>query len=131
MKHEVLMIAEALSYKKLGRLRSMAGSDNDNLLLDILKASIVEPYAILFFPGKCLQITPFGASFASAWAKARRSDNYLIAFPELDEKFLRQVFTGLELVIYKVCQIVLEDQKPEYQWETETTRQRMRRLKSP
>jgi len=130
MKQEILMIAEALGYRKLERLRHLNGNVGDQLFLDILKASIIEPYAILFFPGKCFQVTPFGASFASAWSKARRSDNYLIAFPDLDEKFLRQAFTGFELVVYKVCHIVLENQNAEYQWETETTRQRIRRLQS-
>jgi hypothetical protein len=130
MNQDILMIADALAYKKLERLRHMTGGVNDQLLLDILKASIVEPYAILFFPGKCFQITPFGASFASAWAEARSGDNYLIAFPDLDEKFLRQAFTGFELVVYKVCHLVLENQKIEYQWETQTTRQRIRRLES-
>ena len=76
------MIADALAYKKSERLHRLTGSVNDQLLLDILKASIVEPYAILFFPGKCFQITPFGASLASAWAAARIGDNYLISFPE-------------------------------------------------
>jgi hypothetical protein len=128
MKQQILMIAEALAYKKLERLRHADSKVSNDVLLDILKSSIVEPYAILFFPGKCFQITPFGMSFAHVLS--RRDVNYLIAFPELDEKFLRQAFTGFELVLYKICHIVLEGQKAEYQWETQKTRQRLRRLRS-
>jgi hypothetical protein len=88
----------------------------------------VDPYAILFFPGKCFQITPFGMSFAHALS--RDDASYLIAFPDLDEKFLRQAFTGFELVLYKICHIVLEDQRTDYHWETQKTRQRFRRIRT-
>ncbi|MEA2895454.1 MAG: hypothetical protein QOJ84_1069 [Bradyrhizobium sp.] len=65
-----------------------------------------------------------------AHALSRDDASYLIAFPELDEKFLRQAFTGLELVLYKICHIVLEDQKTDYHWETQKTRQRFRRIRT-
>jgi len=123
---EVLNIADALGYRKLERLRQ-ADSVSDDLLLEILKSSIKEPYAILFFPGRCFQITPFGMKLALTLPG--KGANYLITFPDLDEKFLRQAFTGFELVVYKICHIVLEQQKANYQWESESTRQRVRRLK--
>jgi hypothetical protein len=91
-------------------------------------ASIVETHVILFFPGKCFQITPFGASFALTMTTMGSDNNYLLTFPELDERFFRQVFTGFEFVVFKVCHIVLEEQKADYHWETEKTRQRIRRL---
>jgi len=127
MKQEILAIAEALKYKKLGRLKQTHEKVDVDALLEILKSSIVDPYAILFFPGKCYQITPFGMSFAHALS--RNDASYLIAFPDLTEKFLREAFTGFELVLYKICHIVLEDQRTEYHWETQKTRQRFRRLK--
>ena len=127
MKQEVLAIAEALKYKKLERLKQVHGKLGTDVLLDILKSSIVDPYAILLFPGKCYQITPFGMSFSHALS--RNDASYLIAYPNLDEKFLRQAFTGFELVLYKICHIALEDQRTDYHWETQKTRQRFRRLK--
>jgi hypothetical protein len=127
MKQEVLVIAEALKYKKLERLKRVHDKLGSDVLLDILRLSIVDPYAILFFPGKCYQITPFGTKFSLTLT--RNNASYLIAYPNLDEKFLRQLFTGFELVLYKICHIVLEGQKTEYHWETQKTRQRFRRLK--
>jgi hypothetical protein len=126
MRDDVLRIAEALNYKKMDRLRAARDVDSD-ALLEILKSSIVDPYAILFFPGKCFQITPFGMMFSRVLTP--KDVNYLIAHADLEEKFLRQAFTGFELVLYKICHIALEDQKPEYHWETQKTRQRFRRLK--
>jgi hypothetical protein len=127
MKQDVLSIAEALDYKKLERLRNAGDNVSSDALLGILRSCIVEPYAILFFPGKCFQITPFGMSFTRFLSN--KDVNYLIAHADLNEKFLRQVFTGFELVLYKICHIVLEDQKPEYHWETQKTRARFRRLR--
>jgi len=127
MKREILVIAQELGYSKVDRLRD-ADNISDQALLDILKTSIVEPYAILFFPGKCFQITPFGMSLSLLLSMNQQTDNYLIAFPELDEKFLRQAFTGFELVVYKICHIALESQRTDYHWETEKTRARFRRL---
>ncbi|MEA2895453.1 MAG: hypothetical protein QOJ84_1068 [Bradyrhizobium sp.] len=49
MKQDFLMIAEALSYKKLERLRHAGNKVGSDVLLDIIKLSIVDPYAILFF----------------------------------------------------------------------------------
>jgi hypothetical protein len=123
---EFLMIARALDYKKVARL-SQTDAVSDEALLEILKSSITDPFAILFFPGKSFQITPYGVKLGHIFS--RRDADYLIAFPELDEKFLRQAFTGFELMIYKICHIVLEGHRPEYYWETQSTRQRFRRIK--
>ena len=123
---QLFTIAEALGYKKLDRLRELGSEKGNAALENFLKASIVEPYAIFFFPSMSFEITPYGMSLGLNLS--RQDAIYLIAYPELNEKFLRQVFTGFELVIYKICHIVLEDQKANYNWEKETTRQRMRRL---
>jgi hypothetical protein len=125
---QLFTIAEALGYKKLDRLRKLDSKISSAALEDFFKTSIVEPYAIFFFPSMSFEITPFGMSIGINLS--RQDAIYLIAYPELSEKFLRQVFTGFELVIYKICHIVLEDQKANYSWEKETTRQRMRRLES-
>jgi hypothetical protein len=128
IKREIFEIAETLGYRKLERLRAIEDKISDQVLLDILKTCIVETYAILFFQGKCFQITPFGAKFALTYSKEGSIENYLLAFPELDEKFLRNAFTGFELVVFKLCHIALESQQADYHWETETTRQRIKRL---
>ena len=127
MKLEFLTLAEALKYRKIERIRQLDDRTSSDALYDIIRLAIVEPYAILIFPGKCFQITPFGMSFSHSLT--RRNETYLIAFPHLEEKYLRQVFTGFELVLYKICHIALEDQRPDYHWETQKTRQRFRRLK--
>jgi hypothetical protein len=73
MKQDFLIIAEALGYKKLERLRHAGNKVDSDVLLNMIKLSIVDPYAILFFPGKCYQITPFGVSFAHAISRNDRT----------------------------------------------------------
>jgi hypothetical protein len=57
---ELITIAEALQYPKLVRLKEWAKTADDNVTSGIIRTTISEPFTILFFPGKCLQITPFG-----------------------------------------------------------------------
>jgi hypothetical protein len=129
MKAVLIHIAEALNYNKIDRLRSYCENVTWEVVNQVLTASISESYAILFFRGSVIQITPFGTKMSFTIAK-EFADNYLLLFPNLDDKFLRRVFTGFELVIFKLCHICLENQKREYHWETEKTRQRLLRLKS-
>ncbi len=60
MKTELIEIAEALKYSKIERLKAFSKHITDETVNDILKASIAEPYAILFFSRKLIQITPYG-----------------------------------------------------------------------
>jgi hypothetical protein len=91
MREDIFAVAEALKYRKIERLRTVSETVNHHILLDILKACIVEPYAILFFTGRCFQITPFGMRVATILVPADRRDHYLLAFPDLTEKFLRDM----------------------------------------
>jgi hypothetical protein len=125
---ELITIAEALQYPKLVRLKEWAKTADDDVASGIIRTTISEPFTILFFPGKCLQITPFGWSFTRILTS--RSDHYLLAHAQLNEAYLRRVFTGLELIVYKLCHIALEDQRPEYHFESQKLAQRFKRLKS-
>jgi hypothetical protein len=127
MKAALIQIAEALKYNKIHRLRVFGENITGEVVNEVLKGSISEPYAILFFKGKVIQITPFGTRLSIGLSR-QLNDNYLLLFPNLDDKFLRQLFTGFELVVYKLCHIYPENQSREYHWETEKTRQRLRRL---
>lgn len=130
MKAELIEIAEALKYSKIDRLKAFSKNITDETVNDILKASISEPYAILFFSTKLLQITPYGTRLAIVMSRGKGRVNYLLAHPQLDDKFLRQIFSGFEFVLYKLCHIHLHGQNREYQWETEKTRQRIRSLET-
>ena len=129
MNAELIEIAEALNYSKLERLRLFSKTITPNVANDILKASISEPYAILFFKAKLMQITPYGTRLSIVYSPHKSEENYLLAHPELSDKFLRQIFTGFELVLYKLCHIHLHEQSRDYQWETEKTRQRIRKIR--
>lgn len=125
MRIGILEIASALRYSKLERLKATYDRLGDRRLLDALQSCVSGPYAILFFPGQCLQLTPYGVEFVYA---SHDDVHYLTAFPQLDEKFLRTAFTGFELVLYKLCHIVLEGQRRDYHFERQKTAQRFRRL---
>jgi hypothetical protein len=125
-KEELLTIATGLRYPKLERLEDWADNADHQVISDVIKSVIRAPYTILFFPGKCLQITPFGWSFTRF---STRESHYLLSQSALDEKFLRQAFTGLELVIYKICHIALEGQRSDYHFETQKLAPRFRRLR--
>jgi hypothetical protein len=130
MNVELIEIATVLNYSTLERLRSISKNIADDGVNEILKASISEPYAILFFKAKMIQITPYGTRVSMILTHRKNEDNYLLAHPDLNDKFLRQVFTGFELVLYKLCHIHFHDQSRDYHWETEKTRQRLFKLKN-
>jgi hypothetical protein len=125
-REELLTIAAELRYPKLERLKDWADKANHKIISDVIKSIIREPYTILFFPGKCLQITPFGWSITRF---SMRERHYLLSQPELNEKFLRQAFTGFELVVYKICHLALEGQRYDYHFESQKLAQRFRRLR--
>src|SRR5262249_20449112 len=43
---------------------------------------------------------------------------------------VRQVFPGLELILYVMCHIMFEEQRHDYEWETEKTRVRLAKVAS-
>ncbi len=129
MNAEFIEIAEALKYSKIERLRAFSTNITPNAVNDILKASISEPYAILFLKSTLMQITPYGTRLSIVYLHRKNEENYLLAHPEPTDKFLRQIFTGFELVTYKLCHIHLHQLSRDYHWETEKTRQRIRKIK--
>jgi hypothetical protein len=130
MNEELIQIAEALGYSKIERFKVFSKTLTPEAVNDILKSSISEPYAILFFTSKMMQITPFGTRLGIVFSHGKINENYLVAHPELDDKFLRQIFTGFEFILYKLCHIHFHGQSRDYQWETEKTRQRIRKLET-
>jgi hypothetical protein len=61
MNEELIEIAEALNYSRIGRLKASSKGISAEAVNDILTSSISEPYAILFFNSKLMQmITPYG-----------------------------------------------------------------------
>jgi hypothetical protein len=130
MNEELIEIANALNYSKIERLKAFSKTIMAEAVNDILKSSISEPYAILFFTSKLMQITPYGTKLGIVFSRGKINEDYLLAHPELEDKFLRQIFTGFELLLYKLCHIHLHGQSRDYQWETEKTRQRIRKLET-
>jgi hypothetical protein len=132
---ELILIARELSYKETDRLRTTLAEREKGenrlsiqLLNEVLSNSINDVYALLFLPDRMIQITPHGISLSIALRSFRGADNYLLLYPSLTEKFLRQAFTGFEFVVYKLSQLRFENNRHDYKWETESTRARLRRL---
>jgi hypothetical protein len=123
------MIAKALSYRKTDRLVVSVNDKSLDALYYLLSHSIKGTYAMLFLPGRMIQISPYGMELSIAISK-RNTDNYLTIHPKLNEKFLRQVFTGLENILYVICHIMFERQRYDYEWETEKTRERFAKIVS-
>jgi hypothetical protein len=125
-------IANALSYRKTDRLVEAAKDSTWDVLNYLLSHSINGTYAILFLTGQMVQITPYGIDVSITLSK-RTTNNYLTIHPQLNEKFLkflRRVFTGLELILYVMCYIMFEKQRHDYEWETEKTRVRFAKFAS-
>jgi len=126
----VIRIAEALNYNKLARLKQIESSKSEELM-EIVQACSKETLTILFFPGMFCEIRHTSTNFHLFVTREQYSSlNYLISHPVLDEKFLRRVFTGLELLLYKLCHITLEAQDRDYSFEKQKTIARFNRLKA-
>lgn len=124
----LLDFARALNYGKSERLASSTILDDQRLCLTILESSIRNEFSIFFFPGSCFEISPFGSVMRFFSEHRGPPGNYVSAHPELSEKFLRRLFTGLELLAFKLCHIALENQQPAYTFEQQRTIARINRL---
>jgi hypothetical protein len=127
MEDELRQIAKELGYSKIDRLISIPVEIRLDLFNEILKNSINDIYAILFFPARMIQISPYGTRLAMCMP-VRAADHYLTMHPKLNEKFLRTVFTGFEFILYKLCHICFENHRHDYEWESEKTRARFKRV---
>lgn len=127
MHENFIEIAEAFRYPKLARLRAAVDKRDEHDLLKVVQSCINEAYVLLFFDHKIFQLTPFGFNYgvSGPW-KAEKI--YWLMHPKLDEKFFREIFTGFEMLIYKLSHILLEGQRSDYRWESNKTRSRVRKL---
>jgi hypothetical protein len=127
MEEAIRDVASQLGYKKIERIIGLAKESGQDVFDHILRNSIKDDYAILFFPATMIQISPYGIIFERAMP-INKASNFLTMHPELTEKFLRTIFTGFELILYKVCHIVIEQQRADYEWESEKSRTRFRKV---
>ena len=130
-KGALITVAEALGYDKIARLRRDAGNHDSKILISVLESSMNNTNSLFFFPGKFYEISPFGTKLTQFIAKdPAYLSNYIIAYPALDEKFLRRLFTGMELLAFKLCHLLLKNQKRGYHFETEKFRVRLRHMRN-
>jgi hypothetical protein len=114
MRDALITIAAALDYDKLPRLQRDLPNYSHDFIVQALNASMNHTNNILFFPGKFYEIGIFGVKFYHFFAKGINPDNYILSFPMLDKKFLRRLFTGIELVVFKLCHLTIEDHRRNY-----------------
>jgi hypothetical protein len=128
--HPLITIATALQYDKLTRLQRDFANFEDDQLLRLLTSSTRDTNSLFFFRGQFYEISTFGANIHYFSCRGRNdTDNYILAFADLDEKYLRRLFTGIELVAFKLCHLAVEGQRRDYHFETERLRQRVKKLK--
>jgi hypothetical protein len=128
-RHPLLIVAKEFRYPKLDRLAAWANS-NFERANGIIEASVVTERAILFFPAAMFEVSPFGSIHRYFWAAADPlNDNHIIFGPDLDEKYLRRLFTGIELVIFKLYHIACTDSDPDVHFEQLKTKQMLNKLR--
>jgi hypothetical protein len=132
MRREALLtVSHALGYDKIERLRRDIETHDDRVLISVLEGAISSTNALFFFPGKFYEISPFGTKLTSFAAKdTAYLSNFILSWPALDERFLRRLFTGVELLVFKICHFLLENQSRSYHFESERLRKRVRRIES-
>jgi hypothetical protein len=126
----LVTVAAALGYDKLERLKQGINSIEEYVIRSGIEGSMRGTSALLFFPGKFYEISPFGTKISQVIGRKEKDPvNFILAYPALDEKYLRRLFTGIELLVFKVCHLQLENQRRDYHFETEKLRTRIRRMK--
>jgi hypothetical protein len=129
-RHPLLIVARELGYPKLERLAAWTNS-NFEKANDLIQASVRTERAILFFPGAMFEVSPFGSIHRYFLLKAdARDDNYLLFGPNLDEKYLRRLFTGIELIVFKLYHIACTSSNPNVHFEQFKTKQLLNRLRT-
>ena len=124
-----IRLAKELNYDKVQRLEEIL-EEKYGELNEIVQSSSKETLSIIFLEGLFLEVTNKNVYCHYFYERNRRPTiDYITIRPELDEKFLRKVFTGLELILYKICHVILEDQRRSYNFEHQKTTPRFNRLK--
>src|ERR1700736_4306666 len=120
IKEALVTVAAALGYDKLERLKLGINSIEEYVIRSGIEGSMRGTSALLFFPGKFYEISPFGTKISHFVGHTEKHlVNVILAYPNLDEKYLRRLFTGIELLVFKVCHLQLESQRRDYHFETE------------
>jgi hypothetical protein len=97
-----------LGYPRLERWNESARQIDE---LQLLRSSIKGSFAIFCLPARLFEISTFGTKIHH-WMTDKPNDcNFLTHSLSLDKKGLRRLFTGIELLIYKLY--VLTGNKPE------------------
>jgi hypothetical protein len=128
-RNALVFLAEQLSYAKTQRLAEWAKLNmekSDRLL----GASVRTERAIFFFPNVMFEISPFGGIHRYLLPSANEvSGNYILFGPELSEKYLRKLFTGLELVLFKLYHVACKNSEPSVHFEQLKTKQTLNKLR--
>jgi len=128
-RHPLLIVAKELGYPKLERLAAWTNS-NVEKANDLIQASVRTERAILFFPGAMFEVGPFGSVHHYFLLKTdAENDNYLLFGPNLDEKYLRRLFTGIELIVFKLYHIACTRSDPNVHFEQFKTKQLLNKLR--
>lgn len=128
-RHPLLIVAKELGYPKIDRLNAWT-SQNIVRANGIIEASVKTERAILFFQGAMFEVSPFGSVHHFFGISSReKAPNYLLFGPELNEKYLRHLFTGIELIIFKLYHIACKNNDPDIHFEQQKTKQTLNRLR--
>lgn len=135
---DLIEFSDALGYKKVGSLRNLfshikADPEQREILEDkaisIIQHSVRNELSIFSFPGKFYEVSPFGYSSRHFKYSEHFSQNYILFDHDLNEKFLRKIFTGIELLLFKSIHIILHEQSADYTFEREKTYARLNALR--
>jgi hypothetical protein len=121
-------VASELGYKKTDRVIASV-ADYDHAIGIISRAKLGAHALIFNSPTDFFEVSEYGHSITLAGVGQNRpNQNHVTRWPELSEAFLRNLFTGTELLAFKACHIIFENQRYDYNWETEKTRIRVKKL---
>jgi len=135
---------DALQYKKRARISS-ARNVSEGDFLKILESSIRSESAIFFFDNLFFEIGTYGSSYHTYLPgsdcnggpfdpRVPRSERkgpvsgFLTHDQDIDDKYFRKLFTGIEFIAYKLCHIIEYNFNYEYNFETEKAIARIKKL---
>jgi hypothetical protein len=125
-----------LKEARFGALRELHEADikdKDTIVRDIIHSSCRFDESIFFYDGKFFQFSQFGFSmrfFGSKNVDKESKANFLITGFDLNEKSLRNLFTGIEFILYKLVQLAVEPRPHRYNIEKERLSVRFAKLRN-
>jgi hypothetical protein len=119
---------EHLNYPRRGEFETRKKSLCDRKTIDVLQHSITDSFAIFFFPALFYELSTFGARIHHWMARDQNDYNFLMHDARLDEKSLRRIFTGIELIVFKLFVLSTEGLSSRYDFESEKTKVRFGKL---